>query len=66
MGEVGTALSGGPGPAADICTTAAHTSLSPAFSGSSTQLFVPEPFSQSPSHNKQNGAFHTSMLLLLL
>lgn len=65
-GEVGTALSGGPGPAADIRTMAAHTSLSPAFRGSPTQLLMPEPFSQSPSHNKRNGAFHTSMLSLLL
>lgn len=61
-GEVGRALFGCPGAAADICTTLAHTLLSPASSGSPAQLTLPAPFSKSLSPNKQSEACHTSRL----
>lgn len=58
-GEEGRRLFGASG---DICSTSAHTSLSPAFSGSPTQLVLPEPFSKTPGPNEQNRAYHTSRL----
>lgn len=57
-GEVGRALFGCPEAAGDIRTTSAHTSLSPAFSGSPAQPILPEPFSKSSSPNKQSRLSH--------